>query len=135
MSVRRMKRRDPTTGAMREFWTVDVVFEHPDGREERVRKVSPVQTRRGDEQYERDLRAALLSGEYGRKEAESPTLKEFAQEFLKVYAATNNKPSECAAKEYTLRLHPVPAFGHLRLDAIDEHAIERFKAEQSGRSR
>ena len=135
MSVRRRLERDPASGVQYEVWLVDVVFQHPDGRRTRVKKKSPVQTRRGDEQYERDLRAALLSGEYGRKEAESPTLKEFAQEFLKVYAATNNKPSECAAKEYTLRLHPVPAFGHLRLDAIDEHAIERFKAEQSGRSR
>jgi len=41
MSVRRITRRDPKTGARREFWMVDVVFEHVDGRVERVRKVSP----------------------------------------------------------------------------------------------
>ena len=42
MSVRRNTRRDPKTGAPRQFWMVDVVFEHADGRRERVRKVSPV---------------------------------------------------------------------------------------------
>ena len=60
MSVRRVKRRDPKTGAERQFWIVDVVFEHADGRVERARKVSPVQTKRGAEEYERQLRAALL---------------------------------------------------------------------------
>ena len=61
MSVRREKRRDPTTGAVRKYWIVDISFEHPDGRRERVRKVPPVQTRRGAERYEREVRAALLA--------------------------------------------------------------------------
>ncbi|MBI2390071.1 MAG: Arm DNA-binding domain-containing protein [Deltaproteobacteria bacterium] len=60
MSVRRDKRRDPTTGRTRERWMVDVDFQHADGRRERVRKISPVQTQEGAEEYERQLRAALL---------------------------------------------------------------------------
>jgi len=56
MSVRRWKRRDPTTGAVRDVWMVDVDYEQTDGRRVRVRKVSPVQTRRGAEEYERQLR-------------------------------------------------------------------------------
>ncbi len=44
MSVRREERRDPVTGAVRKYWIVDVNFEHPDGKRERARKVSPVQT-------------------------------------------------------------------------------------------
>ena len=39
MSVRRRKRRDPKTGEAHECWMVDVVFEHPDGRAEKIRKV------------------------------------------------------------------------------------------------
>jgi len=41
-------------------WRVDIVYQHPDGRVERVQKVSPVQTRRGAEDYERQVRQALL---------------------------------------------------------------------------
>jgi hypothetical protein len=58
MSVRWQKYRRPD-GSQGEHWIVDVVFDHPDGRRERVPKVSPVQTRRGAEQYERDVRLAL----------------------------------------------------------------------------
>jgi hypothetical protein len=46
---------------------IDVVFTHPDGRRQRVRKKSPVQTKRGAEEYERSVRQALLSGQYRRK--------------------------------------------------------------------
>ena len=67
MSVRREERRDPVTGAVRKFWIVDVNFEHPSGKRERVRKVSPVQTQRGAEHYERELRSALLGGTFGRE--------------------------------------------------------------------
>ena len=57
---------------------VDVKLQHPDGRVQRVRKVSPVQTRRGAEAYERDLRRSLLDGSFGRKESEqAPKLAEF----------------------------------------------------------
>jgi hypothetical protein len=39
-------------------------FELADGKRERVRKVSPVQTRRGAEEFERQIRQALLDGSY-----------------------------------------------------------------------
>ena len=52
---------------------VDFWFTHPDGHKERFRKLSPVQTKRGAEQYEREVRQALLDGSYGKeKEVESP---------------------------------------------------------------
>ena len=128
MTVRREQRRDPDTGAAREFWMVDVNFTHPDGRRQRIRKVSPVQTRRGAEAYERELRGTLLAGTFRRKEEEVPTLERFAQEFLDGYAKANNKPSEVAAKEWICRLHLVPVFGRRRLDEIDARSIERYKA-------
>jgi hypothetical protein len=50
------------------------------------------------EQYERELRRALLDG--SREEgAQAPRFAEFAQEFLDVYAATNNKASILSAKK------------------------------------
>jgi hypothetical protein len=60
---------------------VDFVFEHPDGRRQRIRKVSLVQTQRGAEEFERELRQALLDG--SRKERkEAPRFAAFAEEFL-----------------------------------------------------
>jgi site-specific recombinase XerD len=125
MSVRRMKRRDPQTGAMREFWMVDVVFEHPDGREERVRKVSPVQTRRGAEDYERQLRNELLAGRYGRKE-EGLTFDEFAKGYLES-AKARNKPSAYASKAYIVDTHLGPWFGKKVLGDIADADIEGFR--------
>jgi hypothetical protein len=97
MSVRRVSRRDPKTGAVRQFWMVDVDFEHVDGHRERVRKVSPVQSFRGAERYEREVRAALSGGEFEKeKEVERvvPRLSAFVPEFLETYARVNNKFSE-----------------------------------------
>lgn len=125
VSVRRGKFKD-RDGVVREHWIVDIVFSHSDGRVERVRKVSPVQTRKGSEEYERQTRAALLAGAYNKKEV--PTLATFAKEFLKIYAEANNKPSEIASKERFLQKHLLPALGSKRLDEITVQDIERYKA-------
>ena len=128
MSVRRGKRRDPKTGAVREYWMVDVDIEHPDGTRERVRKVSPVQTRRGAEQYERELRDAVVQRSRRGKEVRYvKTVSQFAQEFLQTYVAVNNKPSEAKTKQIILDQHVVPRLGRLRLDEVGER-LEPFKA-------
>ncbi|EDM79600.1 site-specific recombinase, phage integrase family protein [Plesiocystis pacifica SIR-1] len=109
---------------------IHIEFTHPNGRRQTVRKVSPVQTRRGAEAYERQLRNALLTGTYD-KEAQAdqaPTFRVFAREFQTNYVATNNKPSTQRSKERVLRLHLIPFFGYMRLDAIGPRHIERYKA-------
>jgi integrase len=136
MSVRRRKWRDPKTGAFKDCWMIDVVVEHKDGRRERLRKVAPVQNKRAAEAYEREVRLELIEGFAPRKEVqdektvEVPKFAAFADVFMKTYAKTNNKPSEVATKESTLKNHLVPAFGKLRLDAIGPERIEAFKAEK-----
>jgi integrase len=117
---------------------VDVVFEHPDGRQERVRKRSPVQDRRGAERYERELRQALLGGTYGkaRKEEkpELPTVSAYADEFMRTYVATNNRRSEQDAKASRFRVYIKPYLGTLRLDQVSTRAVEDFKAQMVARS-
>jgi len=86
MSVRRRTWTDPVAGKTVDAWFVDVKFKPPVGREKRIRKVSPVQTKRGAEQYEQQLRQSLLDGTYGKQEEEEapreiPTLAAFAKEF------------------------------------------------------
>jgi len=126
MSVRLRQWKD-TSGKEHEAWWVDVQFQHADGRLERIRKASPVNTRRGAEQYERNLRQSLLEGRYGKEAQEVPTLAEFEERFL-TYSENNNKPSTVARKRQVLSTHIMPFFGSKRLDAIGPAEIEAFKA-------
>jgi integrase len=129
MSAR--KRRIRKEGKAVEQWFVDFRFKHADGTAERFRIDSPVNTRRGAEQYEREVRQQLQDGKY-RSEQEAPkdevpTLEQFQDEFL-IDSKNNNKPSTLNTKRYMLRLHLVPFFGPMRLDKIGTQEIERYKA-------
>jgi len=128
MSVRSRKWKN-SAGKVQESWTVDIVFEHADGRVERVTKTSPVQTRRGAEQYERELRQALLSGTYGKEKSreEGATLADFVERFL-TYSENNNKHSSVVTKRQILDDHIVPHFGAMPLAKIGPAEIENFKA-------
>ena len=114
---------------MKGAWWVDFRYEG-----QRIRKKSPVDNKRGAEEYERKLRQQLLDGTFGKEEAcnekEMPTIEQFAVEFLTTYARTNNKPSEVLAKEIIFRRHLIPALGKLRLDELDARTIERYKADK-----
>jgi integrase len=128
MSVRRVKRREPTTGATWEHWIVDIVFEHADGRLERVRKVPPVQTRRGAEEYERQLRAELLSPSSIAKEV--PTFRKFVEEhWWPTYPhAAGNRASTIKEKDSHLRLYLYPLLGHVSLDRIKGEVVAKLFA-------
>jgi integrase len=136
MSIRRITRRNPKTGAQRDFWMVDVVFEHVDGRLERVRKVSPVQTRRGAEQYERKLRDEFLNPSPRREEVDVPTLAAFAPQFIEGYAKANRlKASGILSKEIIIRTHLVPMFGSTKLDQITDFRVSQLKGRLRSKSR
>lgn len=128
MSVRRVRRKTQA-GAYRQVWMVDIDLELPDGRRKRVRKCSVSWNKRDAERYEREVRRNLLDGTYGTGEGhEVPTVREFAKEFLEVYAKNNNKPSTVVGKEMVLRVHIKPFFGRLKLDEVTPRHVERFKA-------
>lgn len=128
MSVRRIKRTNTKTGTVSESWMVDVVFEHPDGRIERIRKVSPVRTRRGAEEYERQVRAELLNP--SPKPKEVPTFEQFVtRDWLSTYPhAAGNRPTTVVAKRQHVKLHLVPRLGALPLDRIGTREIEQLYA-------
>jgi integrase len=129
MSVRKRKWRDKQ-GRQREKWMVHVEHTWPDGRKQTIRKVCPVQTKRGAEQYERELRQQLVSGDWnGGAKQQTPTLEAFTEEFLG-YQATLNKPTELSKKRGIIKHHLSPAFGNRRLDQIDARAIDNYKAQK-----
>ena len=125
MSVRRRMERDPATGAQYEVWLVDVVFQRPDGRRTRVKKKSPVQTRRGAEEYERQIRNALLHGTFGRKEA--PSFAVFAKEFQEVYVKGQLKWATQLTYESTIRVHLLPVFRGVPIDEISAQRVAKLR--------
>jgi integrase len=123
MSVRQRTWKD-AQGRERSAWLVDVEFTHADGRVERVQKTSPVNSRRGAQQYERDLRTALLTGRYG-KESQVPTVAEMALELLE-HTRLRRKFSTGIFYGLMLEKHIVPTLGRLRLTEVTGERIDRF---------
>jgi len=132
MSVRQRHDKDPKTGRVTKYWMIDIKFTHIDDRVERIRKVAPVQTKRGAEQYERELRQSLLGGAPTRKEEDAPKatpiFREFAKDFIDTYAVNNNKQAEVAGKRAAFRDHLTPFFGGYHLDRIGTELLEKYKA-------
>ena len=69
MSVRLRKWKDKE-GTVQETWIVEVKYKHADGSVQAVRQTSPIQTRRGAEQHERQLRESLQNRTYGKEVTE-----------------------------------------------------------------
>jgi integrase len=110
-------------------WVVDVDFEFPDGRRVRIKKASPVNTKKGAEEYERQVRADLLDPRK-RDRVEIPTFGDFVRDrWWPVYPkSAGNKPSTIREKKYHLEVHLVPFFETRPLDQIDKENLDRFVA-------
>ena len=61
------------------------------------------------------------------------TVSGFEEQFM-TFSRTNNKPSTVSAKEGMLRVHLLPFFGSMKLDAIGPAEVEAYKARSSTRS-
>ena len=110
-------------------WYVDLRIER-----KRVRRRSPLDTKRGAQQYEAVLRARVLAGESldgseQRKEEEDQIFSKFAERWVSQYPLiAGNKPSEIASKKSIVENHLVPAFGKLHLKEITTKRIDAFTA-------
>ena len=125
MSVRKQTRKNLATGESREFWIVDVDFQHPNGRKERVRKVA--RTRREAEQLERTIRDELVNPTPAPKVY--PTLERFVTDrWLPNDVEATNRESTITEKRSYLRVHIVPQLGKLTLDQISAERISAFLA-------
>lgn len=128
VSIRLVHRQ--TAGTERRFWLVDVDVRHPGGRRERKRRVSPIQSRRAAERYERELREALVTGLHA-----APSFAVFAERWLRVYPrAASNRASTTREKEIHVRRHLVPALGELAMDAVSTSVIDELIARLVGSS-
>jgi len=97
----------------------------------RIRRTSPVQTRKGAQQYERQLQQEYLDLLMSKESLRKPIqIDEFAVTWLETYVAVNKRPSSLAGDERVLRLHLLPFFSGKQLDEIRSLDVERFKAAQ-----
>jgi integrase len=113
-----------TVKRWRDKWVVDFI----DHSGKRQRRVSPVQTRRGAEDHEAELKNASSISTPSSESSGEGRLNDFAKEWLTTYVAVNNKPSEVVNKESALRVHLLPFFENCRLRDISARDIERYKA-------
>jgi hypothetical protein len=90
-----------------------------------------VNTRRGAEQHERQIRQALLDGTFGREDQTTnkppvPTLAEFQARYLES-AELHNKPGTDQEKRSIFRNHLGSTFGQHRLDVIGTMEFDALK--------
>ncbi len=101
-------------------------------RKRRVRRLSPIQTRNGTEQF-----ARTLLREFGEALAQGrdpfagppPTFAEFAELWMREYVIPKNRPSTQREKRSALTSRLIPSFGHLRLDEITTLRIDQAISE------
>ncbi len=110
-------------------WMTEFTYRHSDGRKEIVRKISPINTKRGAEQFEMLLRQKKMDEDQASQSQPIPKIfQEYAETFMNDYARVENKPSEVASKERILQNHLLPAFGGMRLDAITRDDIKTYRS-------
>jgi integrase len=113
---------------MNGVWYVDAWVNVPGKGRERIRKRSPIQTKKGAEQYEDELIAALLGGSNKTNE-ERRLFRDFADEFLDRHVRVQCKHSTFVTYESALREHIVPFFEERTLDVIAEPDIAELQAD------
>jgi hypothetical protein len=109
-------------------WHVDFYFNGS-----RIRRKSPIDTKRGAENYEKHLISQMMDGKdpFKKPEKDQETFfRNFVPVWLKTYVKPNNKDSEYRSKESILRRHLLPFFGGMKLGDIGTMEIEQFKARQ-----
>jgi integrase len=113
-------------------WEVDLALRLPDGTPIRERVKAPVSGKSAALRWAQEREGQILA-QKGRRPKEArqvPTLAEFKPRFIEGHVKANRlKPSSAEAYESVYRTHLVPSFGSLRLDAIGDELVQRFKGE------
>jgi integrase len=111
-------------------WRVDIRFKKPDGTKVRNQVVYEAPTRRMAERWGEAREAQLRTGTLTLEKRTSPRFETFVrEEWLPTYPkAAGNKPSTVREKKSHVDRHLVPFFGDMRLDEIDNRAVEQFIA-------
>ncbi len=111
-------------------WYVDLWIDVPGQGRQRLRKKSPVQTKKGAEQYERELAESALSSIEEEVQAKPEvTFEALAPEFLERHIRVQCKFSTFVTYESALVQHLIPTFGKQRLDEISGRDVAVFQSD------
>lgn len=111
-------------------WYADKWITLPNGLRERIRKVSPINTKRGAAEFERQEVERRLNPAEDDGLLQKNFKEFFLSEFLEEYSRTNNSHAEYLSKESVGRMHLIPYFGKMDLSQINYKAVETFKKDQ-----
>jgi integrase len=111
-------------------WEYHIKLVLPTGGFFEERKKSPVNGKANTQRYAEEraaheVRASVAPQPTASKEV--LTVSGFQEHFM-TFSKTNNKPSTVSAKEGLLRIHLLPFFGSMKLDAIGPAEVEGYKA-------
>jgi len=118
---------------------IDIRWYSPDGKRMRIRRVSPIQTKRDAHEYERQVLLELMQSktttvlDKPKPKEEIPTLKDWSETFTAREAKKDGKLSGRKSKRTILDRHLLPTLGNLRLDQIRKQQLDHFKAVQRGK--
>ncbi|MFO0617231.1 MAG: site-specific integrase [Polyangiaceae bacterium] len=100
-------------------------------RGRRVRRRSPIQTRKGTEEFERALLRELGDDLAAGRDpfiGPPPTLGEFVPRWMTDYVAPRNRPATQYQKACILKTHILPALANYRLDRITTRELDQLSA-------
>jgi integrase len=116
-------------------WHVDIRLTLPDGQPFRERKVFRTASKSAAQRWGQDRERHLLVNGLPKTTKEVPTIREFWPRFLEGHVRANRqKPSGIESKEMIARVHLLPSFGDMRLDAISTERVQQLKAKLSKRA-
>jgi len=117
------------------YWEINIDRRGLDGVAKPVRKKAKIQTRRGAEREEREIRQAIAEGTYDQVREEAPTFEDWfnGRFWTEWVIGERNKPAEQESKRSIYKCHLKDRFGDLRLDEIAGGShIPQFKAALMG---
>lgn len=124
MAVYEKSRKDPKTGQATRWWAAQIDGKGPDGEKRRLLRFAQANTRDNAIVLEAQLHEELEAGR--KKAAAAPTLQELSGEFLD-HVEQNLELATLTWYRILLKRYLLPAFGNLRLTAIEGAKIDRFK--------
>ncbi|MCK9459401.1 MAG: tyrosine-type recombinase/integrase [Proteobacteria bacterium] len=116
---------------MLSYWEININRRRLDGVAKRVRRRAEIQTRKGAEREEREIRQAIADGTFDAVREEVPTFEEWFNDrfWTEWVVAQRNKPAEQESKRSVFKCHLKQHFGDLRLDEIAGGShVAQFKA-------
>ena len=121
---RKWKNKDGTSSSC---WMVDITYDHPNGKVERIRKTAPGTTKREAEAYERQILGALINNTYNTNK-EVPLYKDFYELWERDHCNVHLKVSSQESYKLISKAHLLPTYGNLRLDEITTKELAAHQA-------